>query len=52
MNQVKQVDGIILRINDRGVVVWCDDWSGLLRTALRGHTGLKLRPGGAVVWVG
>jgi hypothetical protein len=52
MGQIKHVDGITLRVNDRGAVVWCDDWSGLWQMALRGHTSVKLRPGGEVVWLG
>jgi hypothetical protein len=51
MGHIKQVDGITLRVSERGAVLWCDDWSALLQTALRGHTSVKLRHRGEVIWV-
>jgi hypothetical protein len=49
--QVRQAGGVTVQVNSRGAVMWCDDWSELLRLALRGHPNVKLRPRGEVVWI-
>jgi len=52
MRQVRQVGGLTVHLDVRGVVVWCDDWAELLRLALRGHTSIKPGPRGDLIWVG
>jgi hypothetical protein len=52
MGQIRHVGGVIVRLDGRGVVVWCDDWAEVLRLALRGHLSVKPGPRGEVVWVG
>jgi hypothetical protein len=52
MRQVRQVGGLTVHVDGRGVVVWCDDWTELLRLALRGYTSVKPGLRGEVVWVG
>jgi hypothetical protein len=49
---VRQVGGLTVQVDARGVVVWCDDWAELLLLALRGYTCVKPGPRGDVVWVG
>jgi hypothetical protein len=51
MWRIRQVNGVRLQVNGRGVVVWCDDWRALLRLVLQRHPNLAFRPGGRVVWV-
>jgi hypothetical protein len=50
--QVKQTGGVTARVNDRGEVEWCNDWTGLLWLALRGHLNVKLNRRGEVIWAG
>jgi hypothetical protein len=52
MRQVRRVGGLTVLVDVRGIIVWCDDWTELLRLALRGYTSVKPGPGGEVVWVG
>jgi hypothetical protein len=50
--QIRRVSGITIRVDGRGLVVWCDDWAELLQLALRGHTNVKPSLRGDLVWVG
>ena len=50
--RVRQVGTVTVHVDVHGVVVWCDDWTELLRLALRGYTSVKPGPCGEVVWVG
>jgi hypothetical protein len=50
--QIRRVGEVTVRVDSRGVVVWCDDWAELLRLALRGYLNVKLRSRDEVVWVG
>jgi hypothetical protein len=52
MRQVRQVGGVIVQVDGRGKVIWCDDWGALLQLALRGFTTVKPGPLGEIVWVG
>jgi hypothetical protein len=44
------VDGLTIRVNRRGKVVWCNSWSGLLLLALMGHAAIRLDENGTVIW--
>jgi hypothetical protein len=52
MRQVRQVGGVIVQVDSRGKVIWCDDWGTLVQLAFRGFTTVKLGPSGEIVWVG
>jgi hypothetical protein len=51
MRQVRRVGGLIVQVDARGEVVWCDDWGALLQLALRGYTNVKPGPRGEIMWV-
>ncbi len=52
MRQVRQVGGVTVQVDGRGIIVWCNDWGQLLHMALRGFTAVKPGPSGEIVWVG